>query len=200
LQLAEQYNFIILEEDTHFDFYYNNHPPLPLLSSDTNGRVIYLSSIGKSIASDFTMGILVAPENLICELEKYSALVEENKNYFTEHTLTELIEEGTLFRHQIKVNKLYRERRDHLCNLLTHYFGDTVSFTIPDGDLAIWVTFTHSVNLMRIRTFCLLHDLYIPTTSLYQSKKLTGIRLGFGHLNLEELDCCMAIFHQACLE
>ncbi|EHQ43630.1 aminotransferase-like domain-containing protein [Myroides odoratus] len=200
LQLAQQYGFILLEDDVNFDFHYNNTPPLPLISSDSKGMVIYLSSIGKSIASDFNTGLLLAPANLIQELEKHKALVEANKNYFAMHTLIELIEEGTLFRHQVKVNKIYKERRDYFCSVLTRLFGDCIAFTIPEGDLAVWVTFNYPVNLMRVRTLCLLHNLYIPTTLLYQNKKLTGIRLGFAHLTFEEIDCCLTIFHQACME
>ncbi|WP_060873220.1 aminotransferase-like domain-containing protein [Myroides odoratus] len=200
LQLAQQYDFILLEDDVNFDFHYNHTPPLPLVSSDRKGRVIYLSSIGKAIASDFTTGLLLAPANLIQELEKHKALLEENKNYFTTHTLTELIEEGILFRHQVKVNKIYKERRDYFCSVLTRLFGDRIQFTIPEGDLAVWLTFTYPVNLMRIRALCMLNNLYIPTTLLYQNKKLTGIRLGFAHLNLEEIDHCLTIFHQACVE
>lgn len=200
LQLAHQYDFIIIEDDPNFDFYYNQNPSLPLISNDQNGRVIYISTLGKSLVSDFTRGILLAPENAVRELEKYKALIEENKDYFTEHTLTELIEEGTLFRHQVKVNKIYNERRDYFCNQLASLFGDAIDFTLPEGDLALWVTFTQPVNLMRIRTFCLLNDLYIPTTLLYQSKKLTAIRLGFAHLTLEEIEGCLVIFHEAYLE
>lgn len=200
LQLAHQYDFIIIEDDPNFDFYYNQNPFLPLISTDSNGRVIYISTVGKSLASDFTRGVLLAPENAVRELEKHKALVEENTAYFLDHTLTELIEEGTLFRHQVKVNKTYKERRDYFCNKLASLFGTAIDFTIPEGDLALWVTFTQPVNLMRIRTFCLLNELFIPTALLYQSKKLTAIRLGFAHLTLEEMDGCLAIFYQAYLE
>ncbi|MGS4346998.1 PLP-dependent aminotransferase family protein [Myroides odoratus] len=200
LQLAQQYNFIVIEDDSTFDFHYNNHPPLPLLSGDATGRVIYLTTLGKALASDLTTAVILAPENLISELEKHKALVEENKNYYTTHVLTELIEEGILFRHQIKVNKIYKERRDYFCGMLQQLFADHIEFKVPEGDLAVWVTFRTPINLMRVRAFCLLHDLYIPTTLLYQSKALTGIRLGFAHLTLEEIDSCLSIFHQACLE
>lgn len=200
LQLAQQYNFIVIEDDSTFDFHYNNHPPLPLLSGDATGRVIYLTTLGKALASDLTTAVILAPENLISELEKHKALVEENKNYYTTHVLTELIEEGILFRHQIKVNKIYKERRDYFCGMLQQLFADHIEFKVPEGDLAVWVTFRTPINLMRVRAFCLLHDLYIPTTLLYQSKALTGIRLGFAHLTLEEINSCLSIFHQACLE
>ena len=200
LQLAQQYNFILLEDDSNFDFHYNNNPSLPLISGDTTGRVVYLSSIGKSIASDFSAGVILAPESLIRELEKHQALVEENKNYFISHALAELIEEGVLFRHQVKVNKIYKERRDFFCQLLDQLFGQEIQFVVPEGDLAVWVTFHRPVNLMRVRTLCMMRDLYIPTTLLYQSKTLTAIRLGFSHLNIEEIEHCLSIFHEACLE
>ncbi|WP_410879953.1 PLP-dependent aminotransferase family protein [Myroides sp. DW712] len=200
LQLAQRYDFIVIEDDSTFDFHYNNHPPLPLLSGDATGRVIYLTTLGKALASDLSTAVILAPENLISELEKYKALIEENKNYYTTHVLTELIEEGILFRHQVKVNKIYKERRDYFCDMLQQLFADHIEFTIPEGDLAVWVTFRTPVNLMRVRAFCLLRDLYIPTTLLYQSKILTGIRLGFAHLTLEEMDHCLPIFHQASLD
>ncbi|MBB1138907.1 PLP-dependent aminotransferase family protein [Myroides sp. WP-1] len=199
LQLAQHYGFILLEDDVNFDFHYNHTPPLPLLSGDTKGMVIYLSSIGKSLAPDFTTGIIVAPENLIAELEKHKALLENESNYFTAHTLAELIDEGALYRHQVKVNKIYKERRDYCCEVLRTLWGDSIDFTVPEGDLAVWITFRQPINLMRVRTFCMLNNLYIPTTLLYQSKKLTGMRLGFAHLSLEELEHCLSIFHQACL-
>lgn len=200
LQLAQQYGFILLEDDTHFDFHYNNNPPLPLLSSDAKGMVIYLSSIGASIASDFSLGVVVAPENIIQELEKHQALLMENKSYFTTHALTELIEEGVLFRHQVKVNKIYKERRDYFCSVLRDLFGDSLQISIPEGGLAVWIRFSFPVNLMRVRALCMLNNLYIPTTLLYQSKKLTGIRLGFAHLTTDEIDLCLSIFHRACVE
>src|SRR5690606_31929763 len=49
LELAERYDFAILEDDYDYDFHYANSPLLPLASGDRQGRVLYIGSLSKSI-------------------------------------------------------------------------------------------------------------------------------------------------------
>jgi GntR family transcriptional regulator/MocR family aminotransferase len=46
LNLANEFGFIILEDDYDYDFHYDKSPILPLASADTNGMVIYIGSFG----------------------------------------------------------------------------------------------------------------------------------------------------------
>lgn len=200
LQLAEKYGFIILEDDSFFDFYYQNNPNLPLISNDANGMVIYVSSIGKILSTDFANGVVVAPVNLIAELKKMNQLIGMNMSYFSEQTLSELIEEGLLFRHQKKVNAIYYQRQLFFSKILKQYFEDKITFSLPEGDLALWIVFHFPVNLMRVRALCMLNDLYIPTTLLYQNKEISALRLGFAHLTEEEIEICVSILYQATVE
>jgi len=53
---------------------------------------------------------------------------------------------------------------------------------------------------MRVRALCMLNDLYIPTTLLYQNKEISALRLGFAHLTEEEIEICVSILYQATVE
>jgi GntR family transcriptional regulator/MocR family aminotransferase len=54
----------------------------------------------------------------------------------------------------------------------------------PTGGLAIW--FSTVISLIQLSE-ALRHDLFLPKTILYQDKDTCAIRLGFGHLNEEEI-------------
>lgn len=200
LQLAEKYGFVILEDDSFFDFYYQKNPNLPLISNDENGMVIYVSSIGKILTTEFSSGIVVAPIEIIKELNKINQLIGLTVPYFVEQTVGELIEEGILFRQQKKVNAIYYQRQMFFSKLLKKYFNELISFSIPEGDLALWLVFNLPINLMKVRTLCMINGLYIPTTLLYQNKELSALRLGFAHLTEEELAVCVEVLHQAIVE
>jgi GntR family transcriptional regulator/MocR family aminotransferase len=72
LQLAERYDFVILEDDYDFDYHYAGSPILPLASADRTGRVLYVGSLSKVLAPAFRVGYLVGPADLVAELG-YSA-------------------------------------------------------------------------------------------------------------------------------
>ena len=187
LALSSEYGFVILEDDYDYDFHYDKSAVLPLASSDTEGMVIYVGSFGKSLAPGFRTGFVVAPENVMREMRKYLGIIDRQGDVLMEQVLGEMIEEGEIHRHLKKSLKIYQQRRDEFASLLKNELGDYVDFKIPTGGLAIWTEWDSSINLMRLAAMCQKNQLFIPRTLLYQSRSVTAMRLGFGHLNEEEM-------------
>ncbi|WP_430612866.1 PLP-dependent aminotransferase family protein [Flavobacterium sp. JP2137] len=187
LHLSAQYGFIILEDDYDYDFHYNSSPILPLASADTHGMVVYIGSFCKSLAPGFRTGFIVAPEELIRELRKFLSIIDQQGDVLMEGVLGEMIEEGEIHRHLKKALKVYQQRRDYFGLLLREELQPYVEFTTPTGGLAIWTQWDAKLNLMRISKECLKQDLYLPTPLLYQSKKITAMRLGFGNFDEKEM-------------
>jgi GntR family transcriptional regulator/MocR family aminotransferase len=187
LNLANEFGFIILEDDYDYDFHYEKSPILPLASADTNGMVVYIGSFGKSLAPGFRTGFIVAPENLMTEMRKYLGIIDRQGDILMEHVLGEMIAEGEINRYLKKSLKIYQERRDHFANLIQENFGEFVRFQKPAGGLAIWMELNTKINLMQLSKNCAQNNLFIPKTLLYQNKELTAMRLGFGNLNTHEM-------------
>jgi len=188
LNLANEYGFIILEDDYDYDFHYDKSPILPLASADTNGMVIYIGSFGKSLVPGFRTGFIVAPENLMIEMRKYLGIIDRQGDVLMEHVLGEMIAEGEINRYLKKSLKIYQERRDYFVSLLEQNLGEYIDFQKPSGGLAVWMKWKIAVNLMQLSRNCAQNNLFIPKTLLYQNKNLTAMRLGFGNLNLYEMD------------
>ncbi|MFK8060942.1 MAG: PLP-dependent aminotransferase family protein [Polaribacter sp.] len=188
VELAKKYEFAIIEDDYDYDFQFDNATMLPMASSDVNGMVIYLGKIGQSLFPSFQTGFVIAPENLIAEAKNYLYLLDEQGDLIQQQMLSELINEGEIYRLMKKNIVVYKQRRDCLNELLIQYFSDIATWEIPSGGLAIWLTFQKKISLVKLASEAEKNDLFLPKTILYQDKNICAIRFGFGHLNLEELE------------
>jgi GntR family transcriptional regulator/MocR family aminotransferase len=187
LQLAKEYGFAIIEDDFDYDFQYEGSAMLPMASADANGMVIYLGKFGQSLFPSFQTGFVVAPENLISEAKNYLELLDKQGDLIQEQLLSELINEGEIYRLMKKNIVMYKKRRDLLCKLLTQYFSEIAEWEIPSGGLAIWIQFNPKISLLKLAEEAEKNNLHLPKTILYQNKNTCAIRFGFGHLNEEEI-------------
>jgi GntR family transcriptional regulator/MocR family aminotransferase len=193
LNLSVQYGFVILEDDHDYDFHFDSSPFLPLASADASGMVVYIGSFCKALAPGLRSGYIVAPENFIAELAKLRRIVDRQGDLMMEQAMGELLHEGEIQRHLKKAQKIYHQRRDQFCNLLQQEFTDYLNFATPPGGLAVWTEWRKDVNLLRVSKECLRYELHLPQTLLFQTGRLSAMRLGFGNLNEKEIDRAMEI-------
>ncbi|WP_394773264.1 PLP-dependent aminotransferase family protein [Flavobacterium sp.] len=197
LELANRYGFVIIEDDYDFDFHYDNNPVLPLAALDSNERVVYIGSFGRSLPAGFGYGFIAAPSAFIKELEKHQNILEPGIDVIKEQVLTDWIKEGEVHRLSKKNKKIYKERRDYFVLLLKEKLEGKIKFQVPVRGLAIWVEWLDNFNLIRLQKQCAINGLFLPKTILYQTKNLTATRLGFGHFNEAEMKNAVEILRQS---
>jgi len=188
LHLAKEYKFAIIEDDFDYDFQFEGSSMLPMASAGVNGMVIYLGKLGQSLFPSFQTGFVVAPENFISEAKNYLELLDKQGDLIQEQMLSELIDEGEIYRLTKKNIIIYKKRRDALCELLTRDFSDTLQWKKPSGGLAIWLKFNPKISLLKLAKEAEKNDLHLPNTILYQDKYTCAIRFGFGHLDENEIE------------
>ena len=187
VKLAKEFGFAIIEDDYDYDFQFEGSTMLPMASADISGMVIYLGKLGQSLFPSFQTGFVVAPENLISEGKNYLELLDKQGDLIQEQMLSELINEGEIYRLMKKNIVTYKQRRDCLTELLSQHFSKIAKWEIPSGGLAIWLEFQSKISLVQLAEEAEKNDLFIPKTILYQDKNTCAIRFGFGHLDLEEM-------------
>jgi GntR family transcriptional regulator/MocR family aminotransferase len=190
LRLANEYGFIIFEDDYDFDFHYSHRPLLPLASADENGMVIYCGSFGKSFSPAFRMGYLVAAENVIEHLCKVRILLDRQGDHIVDNAMADLLNDGTIQRYLRKTLAVYEQRRDLFCDLLINHLKDKVSFTIPEGGMTVWTQFSESIDLQKLAKQAYSKGLSISDgkTHQYPNFNANTIRLGFASSSKEELE------------
>ncbi|MDO9365941.1 MAG: PLP-dependent aminotransferase family protein, partial [Methylotenera sp.] len=190
LILAEQYDFTIIEDDYDHEFHFSHHPVFPLASTDHHGRVVYVGSLSKVLAPGLRVGYLVASKEFIQQCANEVMLIDRQGNSITEQAVAELMASGEIKRHIRRTFKIYNERRNILMALIRHELSEYVNFDEPNGGLAIWLRLNDGIDIERLVKNALHEQVRILPASLFSESALNinAIRLGFGSLNLEELN------------
>jgi GntR family transcriptional regulator/MocR family aminotransferase len=186
LNLAARYNFAIIEDDYDYDFHYTSSPVVPMASLDHHGSVIYIGTLSKTLVPAVRIGFVIAPINFIKEAVTIRRFIDFQGDSMSEIAIAELYQSGIIQSHIKKMNKVYMERRDHLCKLLKDRVGRYVSFKVPDGGLGIWTKFV-GVDLPRLSVLASKEGLLFYDGTIYNTKhSFNFTRLGFSSLTLQE--------------
>jgi GntR family transcriptional regulator/MocR family aminotransferase len=189
LNLSKQYGFAIIEDDYDYDFNYNHAPILPLASHDTNGHVIYIGSVCKTVAPVYRIGYLIASKAFVDEAAKLRGFIDRQGDALLELTFADFIKSGDLDRHIRKVMKIYKQRRDLFCKLLKDEIGDFFQFEIPIGGMAVWVKLHPEYSWFTIAEVAKKYKLEIGNWQRYDRAKSSHncIRIGFAAYNENEI-------------
>ena len=198
LSLAEEFGFIIIEDDYDYDIHYLSSPILPLASADPKGMVVYIGTLSKTVSPAIRTGYVVAPANLILELSRFRQLVDTQGDPIMELALADLFDDGTIKRHMKKALHEYHRRRDHVCSLLAAELPDIIDFKIPDGGLAIWAKFDKSVPLAPLSEKLRAQNVILSNGLIHNvgHVPLNATRMGFAWMNEKEAERAIRVLIQ----
>jgi GntR family transcriptional regulator/MocR family aminotransferase len=187
--LAEQYNFAIVEDDYDHEFHFSHRPLLPLASAHGFGRLLYIGSLSKLLSPSLRIGYLVGAKALIDRAAAEVMMIDRQGDPVTEATAAELMTTGALKSHARKVLRIYAARRECLARQLREAFAEKVSFSLPQGGLALWVNFDPSIDLETLAQTARRHLVALTPGQAFATNghPPAGARLGFGSLNEPEL-------------
>ncbi|WP_426485445.1 PLP-dependent aminotransferase family protein [Flavobacterium sp. 2] len=195
LNLAKEYRFAIIEDDYDFDFHYENKPYLPLASIDHNQNVIYIGSISKTFAPALRIGFMIASPMFIEAAAALRKMIDRQGDTLLEEAFAVLFENGEMERHFRKSLKIYKQRRNHFCDILQSDFKNEIEFKIPEGGLAVWANFHQNINLEKMSNDASAKGLSISNGKFYKNDffDTNAIRMGFASLNENEMEKAFVI-------
>lgn len=196
LLLAEEYDFIIVEDDSDFEFSSSKNKEESLFRKYGGNRVIYIGAFGRFLNPGFQMNFIIAPKDLLHEAEKYLNIFGK-PDLMMQKALGEIIHQGDIHRYQRKSKKVIAERKEIFAGLLNVHFKNQITFNIPVSGLAFWIQFNKSFSLTHLQKRAREKGLFIPSICLYQNRTVTALRLGFAHLNQQEMEEALKMLDKA---
>lgn len=110
LELAEERDFIVVEDDYDYEMNYLK-PPLPALKSiDSQDRVIYLGSFSKTLFPGLRLGYIAAAETLITEARGLRTLVTRHPPGITQRATAYFLALGHYNAHAARQREVFKAR------------------------------------------------------------------------------------------
>lgn len=147
LELAVQYQTLVVEDDPYGDLYFDAPPPASLLalSASVPGSRDWLAhcgSLSKVLSPGLRIGWLIANAELLAKAVMCKQFSDAHTSTFAQATAAQYLLAGHMPATLAKVRAVYARRAQAMMDALRAELGDAISFTAPQGGLFLWVKLT----------------------------------------------------------
>lgn len=146
VQLANQYNLIIIEDNPYSELCFSDNKLPPLKSFDTEGRVVYLSTFSKTVCPGYRVGWVSASPEIINKYILFKQGTDLHTNFFAQMQIARFFEKYDIKKHIARNISIYKSRRNAMLDTMKRTFPKEVSYTEPEGGLFLWVTLPEYMN------------------------------------------------------
>jgi DNA-binding transcriptional MocR family regulator len=193
LNLAQVYDFYIIEDDYLSELIYN-----PLIeyksykSLDIYDRVIYIKSFSKIFLPGIRIGYLISPLKFKESIQNSKFNSDISTSSLMQRALDLYINKGLWRQYILQINNIYKKRYFYLLEKLKLILKDKVEYLEPGGGLHIYVKLKDNVNMDSIKLFykCIEEKVLITPGVLYHKNPKEGrrfFRIGFSKTNENDI-------------
>ncbi|NLK07990.1 MAG: PLP-dependent aminotransferase family protein [Firmicutes bacterium] len=155
LELAREYDFLILEDNPYGRISFGQEPLPHLKTLDTEGRVIYLGSFSKILIPGARVGWAVGLPGVIRQLSIAKQGTDLCSSSLGMKLVLDCIMSGELDGHIDSLKVLYRRRRDIMLESLGRYMPAEVRWTHPEGGFFVWLRLPSYIDSRALLPFAL---------------------------------------------
>ncbi|KAN0092921.1 Pyridoxal phosphate-dependent transferase [Tylopilus felleus] len=146
LQIAQEFNFLILEDDPYYYLYFGKavRPPSYFkleLETPEVGRVIRFDSFSKVLSAGMRMGFASGPKPIIDVMDLFTAIAHLQSSTLVQAITLALVEKwgyDGFITHTETVAEFYREKRDTFEKALQTHLGDLAEWKTPEAGMFFW--------------------------------------------------------------
>lgn len=133
---------LIVEDDPYGSLYFEDMATAadtrPVKADDRTGRVIYLSTVSKTLAPGLRVGWMTAHPALIDRLDTAKQSADLMTGSLDQRIVHEAMRRGVIARLAPVQRALYRRKRDALQQALRGAVGGRLSWSVPKGGFFLW--------------------------------------------------------------
>ncbi len=189
LELAEEYDFLIIEDDPYSHFMFEDTDKFEQLRAKDKYRVIYTSTMSKILAPGLRLGWVAAHPDIIDALETAKQNADLHTSTFNQLIAAEALKRGVVDTHIPKVKEAYRAKRDAMLESLEEHMSGLARWTKPVGGLFVFVYLDENVDTKEMLPVALSEGVaYVPGSAFYiDGSGRNTMRLNFSYPDIEEI-------------
>lgn len=199
LALAEEMNFLILEDDPWSEIYFDEPPPPHIKSFDQKGHVIYLKGLSKMLAPGCRVGFLTAEKSILRRLLATKTNADMGNPLLNQRIILPIFQKDWIDRLLQQLRKDLRLRRNLMLQLLQQHAAAMFKWIIPKGGFNIWVTLPEEINTIDLLFHVKQQGVdFFPGSACYPVDFQTNhLRLSFSSCNEAQIQQGIPLLCQA---
>jgi len=190
LELAEEYDFLIIEDNPYGYILFENMEIKHLKALDKSERVIYLSTFSKVLVPGLRLGWVIADKEIISKMALLKQSLDLCSSTITQFIAYEAIVSGLVDK-QIKILPgFYKKKRDAMLNALEKYMPDGVEWTKPIGGMFVFLYAPEQIDTHKMLFKAIDRGVaYVPGKNFYiDGSGHNTMRLNFSYPSLDDID------------
>jgi DNA-binding transcriptional MocR family regulator len=199
LELAVQYQTVVVEDDPYGDLYFGEAPPPSLLalSATVPGSrelLVHCGSLSKVLSPGLRVGWMIAPAELLAKATMCKQFSDAHTSTFAQATADQYLKAGRMPATLAHVRQVYAERALAMGNALRKDLGDAISFVQPQGGLFVWARLTGAGGKLQDGAELARRAIdkgvaFVPGVPFYASNPdLATLRLSFATVDVAKIE------------
>lgn len=202
LERAAEKDVVLIEDDYESELTHQGSPLPALKSLDRHGRVVFVSSLSKTLAPGLRMGFLVGSRPLIAELRALRRLMIRHPAANNQRTIALFLADGhhdTLLR---RLCNVYRERLAAAVTALARHLPD-FAVNLTAGGTALWIRGPADLDMTQIAAAAEKRGVIIEPGAVHflqQPGPANFCRLGVSSIPTEKIEAGIRLLAEAVRE
>ena len=150
LDAAARHNLLILEDDPYGSLYFEDSTTFedtrPIKADDTDGRVVYLGSISKTLVPGFRVAWMVAPPAIAQRVELAKQATDLCSGVFDQRVVHACLERGVVQSIAPALRAHYQAKRTAMETALRDTMEGRVRWAQPRGGFFLWAEFEEGID------------------------------------------------------
>ena len=147
VELAQEYNFLICEDDPYRRTRFEGETVPPIKSLDTTGHVISLGTVSKTLAPGLRVGWAIGDAGVVRRMAMQKA--DGGSNTFAQRIVVQLMRSNKIAHHIDELAGQMRRHRDTMAAALAEHIPEA-EVRKPQGGYFLWVRLPDGVDAERV--------------------------------------------------
>ena len=205
IELAELYDFYIVEDDYLSELIYDHKKYKSFKSLDINDRVIYIKSFSKIFLPGIRLGYMISPERYKEYIQNSKINTDISTSSLMQRALDLYINKDLWKEHISYLNVAYKDKYVFMINCIEKYLNNKVSYYTPGGGIHFYfkIAADLEINSMELFYKCKNSNVLITPGILFYKNAEEGnsyFRLSFTEISKCQIEEGIKIISEILIE
>ncbi|MEL6321948.1 MAG: PLP-dependent aminotransferase family protein, partial [Cyanobacteria bacterium J06626_14] len=168
IDLLNTHDVPLIEDDVYGELYFEGDRPKAIKAFDTEERVIYCSSVSKTLSPGLRIGWCL-PGSYQTQIETTKVVVSHMTATAPQLTVAAFFANGGYDRHLRNLRREYQKQMNRMIQAILDYFPAETRVTRPNGGHVLWVEITGGFDALEFFEEAIQHRISIAPGPMFSA-------------------------------